>query len=111
MYGGGKIIKDVRKTIKFKKIKNGLFSFFGILQLPHTVNSNSEKLTHPTVQYTEYCILPSTWIPQKQLKHWSDFVKIYFTVVYSTVQYTVQHSVIYSAVQCMNTAETVETRV
>ena len=25
-------------------------SFFDILQLPHTVISNSEKLTHPTVQ-------------------------------------------------------------
>ena len=35
---------------KFKKIKNGQFSFFNILQLPHTVISNSEKLTHPTVQ-------------------------------------------------------------
>ena len=27
--------------------------FFDILQLPHTVISNSEKLTHPTVQLRE----------------------------------------------------------
>ena len=42
--------KDFRKTIKFKKkIKKGLFSFFvDILQLPHTVILNSEKLTLPT---------------------------------------------------------------
>ena len=26
--------------------------FFDILQLPHTVISNSEKLTHPIVKYT-----------------------------------------------------------
>ena len=46
MQGGGKIIKDFCKTIK----KNCQFSFFvDILQLPHTVISNSEKLTHPTV--------------------------------------------------------------
>ena len=44
------MIEDFRKTIKFQKIKNGHFSFFvDILQLPHTVISNSEKLTHPTV--------------------------------------------------------------
>ena len=42
MQGGG-------KTIKFKKIKNDQFIFFDILQLPHTVISNSEKLTHPSV--------------------------------------------------------------
>ena len=41
------MIKDFRKTEKFKNIKNGQFSFFDILQLPHTVISNSEKLTHP----------------------------------------------------------------
>ena len=35
-----------------KKIKNGQFSFFDILQLPHTVISNSEKFTHPTVHST-----------------------------------------------------------
>ena len=45
--GGWKMIKDFRKTEKFKNIKNGQFSFFDILQLPHTVISNSEKLTHP----------------------------------------------------------------
>ena len=28
MQGGGKMIKDFCKTIKFKKIKNGQFSFF-----------------------------------------------------------------------------------
>ena len=39
--GGGKIIKDFRK-------KKKMVSFFYILQLPHTVISNSEKLTHPT---------------------------------------------------------------
>ena len=44
--GGGKMIKDFRKTIKFK---DGQFSFFDSLQLPHTVISNSEKLAHPTV--------------------------------------------------------------
>ena len=39
------MIKDFRKTIKFKKNKNGQFIFFvDILQLPHTVISNSEKL-------------------------------------------------------------------
>ena len=42
------MIKDFRKTIKFKKIENGQFSFFYILQLPQTLISNSEKLTHPT---------------------------------------------------------------
>ena len=31
------MIKDFRKTIKLKKKKNGKFSFFAILQLPHTV--------------------------------------------------------------------------
>ena len=45
------MIKDFRKTKNFKKIKNGQFSFFYILQLPHSVISNSEKLTHPTVQH------------------------------------------------------------
>ena len=46
MQGGGKIIKNFGK-----KKKNGQFSFFvvDILQLPHTVISNSEKLTHPNV--------------------------------------------------------------
>ena len=43
------MIKDILKTIKLKKIENGYFSFFDILQLPHTVISNSEKLTHPNV--------------------------------------------------------------
>ena len=42
------MIKDFRKT-ENKKNKNGQFSFFYILQLPHTVISNSEKLTHPIV--------------------------------------------------------------
>ena len=32
-------------------ILNGQFIFFYILQLPHTVISNSEKLTHPSVQW------------------------------------------------------------
>ena len=43
------MIKDFYKTIKLKKLKNGQFSFFYILQLPHTVISNSEKFTHPIV--------------------------------------------------------------
>ena len=38
------MIKDFRK----KKI-NAQFNFFDILQLPHTVISNSEKFTHPIV--------------------------------------------------------------
>ena len=42
------MIKDFRKTIKLKK-KNRQFSFFYILQLPHTVILNSKKLTHPSV--------------------------------------------------------------
>ena len=45
--GGGKMFKVFRKTIKLKKNLNGQFSFFDILQLPHTEISNSEKLTHP----------------------------------------------------------------
>ena len=47
------MIKDFRKTIKFLKNKNGQFSFFDILQLPHTVISNSEKLTHPIRHITQ----------------------------------------------------------
>ena len=44
------MIKDFRKTIEFKKIKNGHFSFYcDILKLPHTVILNSEKLTHPSL--------------------------------------------------------------
>ena len=50
------MIKDFRKTKKILKIKNGQFSFFYILQLPHTVISNSEKMTHPTV-YTPFVFL------------------------------------------------------
>ena len=47
------MIKDFRKTKNKIKIKNGQSSFFvNILQLLHTVISNSEKLTHPNVQYT-----------------------------------------------------------
>ena len=48
------MIKDFRKTIKFKKIKNGHFSFFDILQLPHTVISNSENW--PTLLYTVHTV-------------------------------------------------------
>ena len=49
--GGEKMIKDFRKTQIKKKIKNGKFIFVvDILQLPHTVISNSEKCTHPNVQ-------------------------------------------------------------
>ena len=42
------MIKDFRKPIKY--LKNKKWSVFYILQLPHTVISNSEKLTHPAVQ-------------------------------------------------------------
>ena len=54
MWGGGKMIKDFRKTIKLKTNKNGQFSFFVVdfLQLPHAVISNYDKLTHPNVQYS-----------------------------------------------------------
>ena len=45
--GGWENDRDFRKK-KFKK-KLKMVSFFVILQLPHTVISNSEKLTHPTV--------------------------------------------------------------
>ena len=44
------MIKDFPKQKNFKEIKNDQFSFFNILKLPHTVISNSEKSTHPTVQ-------------------------------------------------------------
>ena len=43
------MIKDFLKHKNVKKIKNSQFSFFYILQLPHTVISNSAKLTHPTL--------------------------------------------------------------
>ena len=42
------MIKDFCKKKK-KKIVS--LVFFDILQLPHNVISNSEKLTHPTVEY------------------------------------------------------------
>ena len=38
------MIKDFHKTIKFK---NGHFSFFDILQLPHTVISKFWKIDPP----------------------------------------------------------------
>ena len=43
------------KQLNKIKIKNGHFSFFDILQLPHTVISHSDKLTHPNahVQWPE----------------------------------------------------------
>ena len=40
-------LRFLQNNKNFKKIKN---SFFYILQLPHAVISNSEKLTHPIVQ-------------------------------------------------------------
>ena len=43
------MIKDFCKTKKFKKVI--LVFVVDILKLPHTVISNSEKLTHPTVRY------------------------------------------------------------
>ena len=44
------MIKDFCKTIKkFKNKKWSVQFFVDILQLPHTVISNSEKLTHPNV--------------------------------------------------------------
>ena len=75
------MIKDFRKTKKIcKKIKNGQFSFFDILKLPHTVISNSEKLTHPNVHNVSPC--PYTGAHTQ-------------TVNFSTVQYsTVQHSTV-----------------
>ena len=54
-----KMIKDFYKTIKLKKLKNGQISFFYILQLPHTVISNSENMTHPNM-YVLYLTLSST---------------------------------------------------
>ena len=45
------MIKDFRKTIKFKKIKNGHFSFFDILQLPHTVISNWPTLVYICLEW------------------------------------------------------------
>ena len=42
LQGGGKMNK-------FKKFKMVILGFCDILHLPHTVISNSEKLTHPTV--------------------------------------------------------------
>ena len=44
------MIKDFRKTKFINKIYNWSVQFFYILQLPHTVISNSEKLTHLNVQ-------------------------------------------------------------
>ena len=50
------MIKDFCKTKIFLKIKKGHFSFFvDILQLPHTVILNSEKLTHPSVYVCSLC--------------------------------------------------------
>ena len=43
--------EDFCKTENFKK-KMKMVSFFYILQLPHTVISNSEQLTHPNVECT-----------------------------------------------------------
>ena len=40
-----------------KERKKWSVYFFYILQLPHTVISNSEKLTHPNVECTVVCIL------------------------------------------------------
>ena len=48
---GGKVLEDFHKAIQFLKIKKwSVQVLFNILQLPHTVFLNSEKLTHPTVQ-------------------------------------------------------------
>ena len=49
------MIKDFRKTIKKKKWS---VIFIDILQLPHTVISNSEKLTHPNAHAQLYCKFP-----------------------------------------------------
>ena len=43
------MIKDFCKTKKFKKVI--LVFVVDILQLPHTVISNSEKLTYPNIYY------------------------------------------------------------
>ena len=50
------------KQWNLKKIKNGNFSFFYILQLPHTVMSNSEKLTLPKIVYYTYCVYDTAHI-------------------------------------------------
>ena len=62
MLVGGKMIKDFRKTIKKKKKKNGHFSFFYILQLPHTVIQilkNWPTLMNMEVEYGTVICCPS----------------------------------------------------
>ena len=45
------MIKDFQKQLNLKKLKMVILVFVvGILQLPHTVILNSEKLIHPTTQ-------------------------------------------------------------
>ena len=51
--GGGKMIKDFGKKKYKKKLNMVSLVFFDILQLPHTVILNSEKLTPPTVQWVQ----------------------------------------------------------
>ena len=51
------MIKDFCKTIIKKKMVS--LVFFDILQQPHTVISNSEKLTHPYNLYHIYVCLYS----------------------------------------------------
>ena len=46
------MIKDFRKTEKFKKNLKWSIEFFYILQLPHTLISNSDKMTHPIIHVT-----------------------------------------------------------
>ena len=53
---------------KIKKIKKMVSKvFFYILQLPHTVISNSEKFTHPNVQYRVLLQRPTCPTPTPQL--------------------------------------------
>ena len=56
--------------------------FCDILQLPHTVISNSEKLTHPTVQhFTVISYTVSNHTPAVDVQH---LLIIYYTDSYHT---------------------------
>ena len=50
--------------------------FFDILQLPHTVISNSEKLTHPNVQFILYLL--KTLITERYI--FTEYIKLPCTV-------------------------------
>ena len=44
-----KQFSNICENVVFFLLCRGVWSVFDILQLPHTVISNSEKLTHPNV--------------------------------------------------------------